>query len=330
MNINGWPSIAWVLGSTHPKDPKRSSTVFASLIVILVILIVAAAAIAMFALTSKDRSVLLGRPLSMQVHGRVRTYRTVGGGGAKNGRRLVVALHGYGGIGRQFAYFTALHNALGSDTVVAYPDALAKTKGGNKPGWNAQFCCGSGWKSGVDDVAFISSLIKKLSGQLGIEPGRVFIVGFSNGGFMAQRFAVERPDLVSAVAVMSGTIGTKGNVLHPTTPVPMLLAHGVHDQRVRYDGGKSPGDPEFDWLSFAATVHTWKEANGCPQEPGSVVKTSGRITTVYSTCKAPLETIEYLNNKHVWDGWRLANVWTRRPRASVEVARFFDEIERTR
>lgn len=278
----------------------------------------------LLAFTSRDRSILLGRQSSIDVQGIPRTYRVVGGGTGKD-RRLVIALHGLSGDGRQFAYYTALHNAFGSDTVVAYPDSTAKSAA-DRAGWNAGFCCGSGWKQGVDDVAFLAALIDTLVADNHIAKGRVFVVGFSNGGFMAERLAAERPDLVAGVAVMSGTIGTKANVLHPASPVPMLLTHGAKDQRVRYDGGESPGDPEFDWQSFATTVNAWKQANGCPDGAGRAVSSSTQVTTVYENCKAPLKTIEYHNNGHVWDGWRLANVWTKRPRASIEVVHFFDEI----
>jgi hypothetical protein len=49
-------------------------------------------------------------------------------------------------------------------------------------------------------------------------------------------------------------------------------------------------------------------------------------TTTYGGCDAPLTTIEYLDNGHVWDGWRLGKVWNRRPRASREIVRFFDAL----
>jgi polyhydroxybutyrate depolymerase len=210
--------------------------------------------------------------------------------------------------------------------VVAYPDATRTTARGDKPGWNAQFCCGSGWKSGVDDVEFIRTLIRNLTAKYNIDQDRVFLVGFSNGAFMTERFAVEHPDLVAGVAVISGTIGTKASTLQPSAPVPMLLTHGAKDTRVAYNGGESPGDPEFDWLSFATTVDAWKVANGCNDDAADVVSTARVKTTKYRECLAPLTTIEYLENGHVWDGWRLGNVWTRRPRASQEIARFFDSL----
>ena len=177
----------------------------------------------------------------------------------------------------------------------------------------------------MNDVEFLRVLIERVTKEKGIAPSNVFMVGFSNGGFMTQRFATEHPDLLAGVAVMSGTIGTKGNVLKPRTPVPMLLTHGMKDQRVRYDGGESPGDPEFDWASFATTVQAWKQANRCTDSTETITKTSTQLITVYN-CEAPLTTIEYLDNGHVWDGWRLGNVWTRRPRASVKVNEFFDAV----
>jgi polyhydroxybutyrate depolymerase len=303
------------------KFKRVALIIFALLLVSLILLVFGA-------FTGRDRSVLLGGSASIDVDGVKRTYRVVGdsGGSTNKQRRLVIALHGYTGNGRQFAYYSALHNAFGAGTVVAYPDATRTTPKGDKPGWNAQFCCGSGWKSGVDDVEFIRQLIGELTSKYQIDQDRVFLVGFSNGAFMAQRFAVEHPNLVAGVAVMSGTIGTKENFLQPTRPVPMLLTHGAKDTRVAYQGGESPGDPEFDWLDFSTTADAWKQVNGCKDQEAEVVSTIRVKRTTYGDCQAPLTTIEYLENGHVWDGWRLGNVWNKRPRASLEIARFFDSL----
>jgi polyhydroxybutyrate depolymerase len=295
-------------------------------VIFFAFLLVALLPIVFIAFTAQDRSVLLGRAASIDVGGATRTYRVVEPDGSSQSRRLVIALHGYTGNGRQFAYYTALHNAFGPETLIAYPDSTRTTPKGDKSGWNAQFCCGSGWKSGVDDVAFLRTLIEELRAKYKIDKDRVFLVGFSNGAFMTQRFAVEHPELIAGVAVLSGTIGTTASSLKPTTPVPMLLTHGAKDTRVMYAGGESPGDPDFDWLSFDTTTATWKQTNGCTDESAIVAATERVKTTTYQDCKAPLITVEYLENGHVWDGRRLGNFWTKRPRASVEIARFFDSL----
>ena len=277
----------------------------------------------LFAFTGRDRSVLFGGSSSIRVDGVNRSYLASKGSDSKP-RNLVLGLHGYGGDGRRFAYYTALHNAFGSDTMVVYPNASIP-KAGQKTGWNAGFCCGSGWKNKVNDVGFLEALITELRQKHGIAADRVFIVGFSNGAFMAQRFAAERPGVVRAVVSGAGTIGTKGtngSQLLPQGPVPMLLMHGAKDERVMYKGGTSPGDPEFDWLSFSDTRNAWRKANLCDLDP-QMVKTSNRRTTTYGGCAAPLTTIEFLNGAHVWHAPRLLNVWTRRPKASREAADFF-------
>jgi poly(3-hydroxybutyrate) depolymerase len=147
----------------------------------------------LFVFTGRDRSLLFGRSLSITVDGASRSF-LVSQGGDQKPRNLVLGLHGYGGDGRQLAYYTALHNAFGSDTMVVYPNASAPIAG-QKTGWNADFCCGSGWKNKVDDVGFLQALITDLRQRHGIAADRVFIVGFSNGAFMAQRFAAEHPEL---------------------------------------------------------------------------------------------------------------------------------------
>ena len=299
------------------------------MLIFVIILVVISSLIlgtVVFAFTGRDRSVLFGRSKSIKVDGVNRSF-LVSNGGGQQPRNLVLGLHGYGGDGRQFAYYTALHNAFGSDTMVVYPNA-SSPKAGQKTGWNADFCCGSGWKNKVDDVGFLEALITELRQKYGIAADRVFIVGFSNGAFMAQRFAVERPGVVREVVSGAGTIGTNGTngrELRPASPVPMLLTHGAKDKRVMYKGGTSPGDPEFDWLSFTVTAEAWRKANRCNAEP-QVVETPSRRTTTYGDCAAPLTTIEFLNDAHVWHGPRLLNAWTRRPKASREAAAFFASV----
>lgn len=55
-------------------------------------------------------------------------------------------------------------------------------------------------EEGVDDVAFVAALIDQLDGELAVDRERVFATGVSNGGMMAYWLAVERSDLVRAIA----------------------------------------------------------------------------------------------------------------------------------
>jgi polyhydroxybutyrate depolymerase len=184
----------------------------------------------------------------------------------------------------------------------------------------------------ADDVGFLRSLIMLLCEQFDVDPDRVFLVGFSNGAFMAQRFAAEQPGLVRAVVAAAGTIGTATRTLRPSGPVPILLTHGMQDHRVRYDGGASPGDPEFVWKSFDETVKAWRLANGCVTPPTVTLPTQSaehqsQLRRHYADGAAALETIEYRNNGHQWDGWRIANVWSSQTAASQEAARFIAQFE---
>ena len=103
---------------------------------------------------------------------------------------LVINLHGAGMTGAQQAGLTnynAVANQFGF--AVAYPDGIdlswAYGRGASIPD-----------RSGVDDVGFLAALIDRLSRDLAIPPGRVFVTGLSAGAFMANRLACDRADLV--------------------------------------------------------------------------------------------------------------------------------------
>jgi pimeloyl-ACP methyl ester carboxylesterase len=67
--------------------------------------------------------------------------------------------------------------------------------------WGSNRCS---WNSDMeadreDDVAFIAALIKYASGEYPVDPGRVYLSGFSNGAAMAQTVALAHPELVAAI-----------------------------------------------------------------------------------------------------------------------------------
>jgi len=68
---------------------------------------------------------------------------------------------------------------------------------------------GLGWNSGIaekgnDDVAFLLALVKYLQKEYGFDKERTYVAGFSNGGFMAHRLAMEGGDCFAACVSVAG------------------------------------------------------------------------------------------------------------------------------
>lgn len=275
--------------------------------ILLISLFLIFIAFALISLSKKDIKILFSGTRTIQ-HGSLNRKYIVSSS-AKPAKSIIVALHGLGGNSMQFAYFTALHNSVDDETIVIYPEALKPIKGsGLARGWNAGFCCGSGWKTNTDDVEFLATLIKKVSTDYNINTDKIFIVGFSNGAFMAQRLASERPDLVGALASISGTAGTKSYQIRPKQAVPILLMHGEQDKRVNFNGGASAIDPEFSWLSFRQTKEIWEKTNKLSKD---------------DSAKVIVKTITYKDDGHKWHDWRLLNFWHKNTGASKEIVSFF-------
>src|SRR5574337_1323747 len=111
---------------------------------------------------------------------------------------LLIALHGARGSGRRMRVLTAYEfDALAdaNNFIVVYPDGIAGL-------WNdCRRALAERRVDGrpIDDVAFLRALIDRFAAEYGVAPGRFYVMGFSNGGEMAYRMAVESPESVGAI-----------------------------------------------------------------------------------------------------------------------------------
>ncbi|KAH7110846.1 Alpha/Beta hydrolase protein [Dendryphion nanum] len=130
-----------------------------------------------------------------------------------------------------------------------------------------------GWANqGGEDVMFFDQLVKIVEADLCVNTDLRFSTGFSYGGAMSNALACARPDMIRAVAVISGALlsGCSGG----TKPVAFYGQHGTRDGVLNVAMGRQLRD------RFVAN-------NGCTrlsQEPqpgngGSSVK------SVYTGCK---------------------------------------------
>jgi polyhydroxybutyrate depolymerase len=155
-------------------------------------------------------------------------------------RPLVLVLHGLGETAKQAETLTNFdHYADADGFVVAYPQALATNV--DTAAWNAgpktgpTQCCAA---ATADDMTWLAGLPKAINKRVAIDPKRVYLAGFSNGGMMAWTAACERPDVFAAAEVVSGAL------LVPCTKtvVHVLHAHDpTHDCIVPYHGGYTCG-----------------------------------------------------------------------------------------
>lgn len=269
---------------------------------LIILLILISLAIVYLGLTSQDRSVIFQKYKTYDYQSNQRQYLISAPKTVNESTRIIIGLHGFGDSARKFAYYTGLHNAAHKSDIVVYPQAI-KPEAGQRNGWNAGFCCGSGWIQKTDDVGFITSLAQSIQKNYNLKGSKFYVTGFSNGAFMSQRIATDKPESVAALAIMSGSIGTTSEQLKPKRPVPILLMHGQLDKTVPINGGTKLGEPDFEWLPLSTTEKAWQQVNA---------KT------------AAVKVITEPDIGHQWADWRILSFWHRQSRASRQVVNFFN------
>ena len=103
--------------------------------------------------------------------------------------------------------------------------------------WNASEACCDGFDTGVDDSGYLRGLLEAIGARFPLDRKRVFVIGHSNGGFMAYRMACEHPDLIAAIASLMGMTTARPGGCVPSQPVNILHVHGTADSLLYYDGG---------------------------------------------------------------------------------------------
>lgn len=172
---------------------------------------------------------------------------------------LVVLLHGFGANGITQSLYFGLPDILEREGFLyAYPDGTTNSAG--KQFWNATELCCDFEKTAVDDVAYIAAVISDMKAHYNVDPGRVFLIGHSNGGFMSHRFACDRADLVAGIVSLAGANWADPGRCQPKEAVAVLQVHGDMDDAVPYGGAMRMG---LTLPSAEATVAGWASKNGC-------------------------------------------------------------------
>ncbi len=187
---------------------------------------------------------------------------------------LVVMLHGAFSNDEKAVQRTEFNQlADRKGFIVMYPNGIGLF--GLLQHWNAGFCCGKASVTSIDDVGFVMKAVNTIKRRARIDPGRIFLAGYSNGGMLAHRIASQHPDVFAALAVVAGSVGGEHpNVrqnkrpVPPGKPIPVIIFHGEQDESVPYRGGRgqeTTGAYRFDSASESARF--WYSNNGCAKKP---------------------------------------------------------------
>ena len=202
---------------------------------------------------------------------------------------LVVDLHGLGSdaAGHEAtSHFAA--KAASEGFVVAQPEAR-----GDVPTWNPQ----PGAEGAMLDVAFLRALVADVGTKVELDPGRIYLSGFSNGGGMAHRFACDAADVVAAIGTVSGQYAANDSC-QPSQPVAIISFHGTADLVVGYGGFGDALPPIPSW------AEGWAARNACAPVPERQRIAEDVLWDRWTDCsgnvQVVLHTIE--GGAHAWPG----------------------------
>lgn len=225
-------------------------------------------------------------------------YRPADGPGADPAERrmpAVMALHGLGVDRYDIPATAPWADAVAEDRFVAvFPQGVLNS-------WNLGPCCPPASLGGVDDVGFLGRVLDQVRARPDVDPDRVYLTGFSNGGMMAIELACQRSDDIAAIAPVAATNVTG---CAPSRPTSMLQLHGDPDDTVPYDGSPSLSQvlSSEPFPAVPASAAAWATASGCAPGPTRVDDGDGVRVDRWSGCPkgTAVELITYPGNGHGW------------------------------
>ena len=217
---------------------------------------------------------------------------------------LVVILHGYSSSSAGIdSYFQLTGQSDARGFLYAMPDGLVDRQGNRY--WNATDACCDFDRTGVDDSAYLSHLIDVVRRFYTVD--RVFLIGHSNGAFMAIRMACEHADQITGIVGLNGAMWTDKSRCRPSRPVSFLDIRSDADEVIHYGGGLNGADGRTPYPSATTTDADWRDFDRCDQQATKgapldlVTDLDGAETAVTSwSCagRSTLETWQIVGGSH--------------------------------
>jgi len=186
-------------------------------------------------------------------------------GTLRDGERvpLLLVLHGFG-VSSSLLIAKAGLDRLADEKKFAYlaPEGTRDSLG--RPFWNAGKSCCNLEQLPVDDVKRLRDLLDENRSNPAIDPKRVFLIGYSNGGFMAQRLACDVGDRIAGVVSVAGAAPSADVPCTQASALAVVEIHGDADPVVHFQGGTVFDRTDVQAHASAPdTVNFWAQRLSC-------------------------------------------------------------------
>jgi poly(3-hydroxybutyrate) depolymerase len=184
---------------------------------------------------------------------------------------LVIDMHGYyGNMNMQYTGDSGIRWRAKADKagfICAFPNGYWWS-------WNGGSCCGDAVEDNIDDVGFLKAVVDNIKRSYNIACNKVYASGYSNGGGMAMRLAVEASDTFAAVI---GYVADPDVALNLARPISVIFFRGYNDNEVPYNG-------DADDKSAQESFQAWAAANSCTGTPVEVYRNNTNVCMIYNNC----------------------------------------------
>ena len=214
---------------------------------------------------------------------------------------IVIAFHGYPMTAAQMSRITHLSAVADRHGfAVVFPRGYGQSwavPGGNTPAEQA----------GIDDVAFVRTLLDVVARTYGLDTSRVVATGISNGGILTELLGCSLADRLIGIVPVAGLMRRNtSTTCSPARPISVFGIHGTSDPIADYHG--VPGADGF--LSFTETLAFWARLDGCSKTATTTsladsAHDNTSVTTLsYSSCGSGSEVVGFVVNGggHAWPG----------------------------
>lgn len=242
------------------------------------------------------------KTVSVESGGRQRTYLLyVPPGDASNHPLpLVLVFHGAGDTASHTVDETDLATIAeqSHNMIVVFPQGYDNT-------WNEGTGSTPAAQAGINDVAFVATILRRVEGNYAVDRRRVIATGFSNGALLTEDLGCALSRKLTMIAPVEGQLPQAISAkCKPSVPVSVFEVHGTADSAIPYAGGAFTGiggAPGPSVLSAPRSAQRWAALDRCSDPAKSM--TTGTVTfATYGGCEdrvtVTLATVH--GGQHMW------------------------------